>query len=102
MDMAPASLVIPSPPLNRLLAYNTSQQALAVLPLFTSLQVCKLRPAATDSVDPLDLLPLQVLPGLQHLKLCQGDFCNLHAAACVTKLSISHALQIPSRNVCLL
>ena len=88
LDVALTSLVDPTPPLTMLITMGASPKAMAVLPIFTSLQLCDLTNPDTDAGLPLDLLPLQALPCLQQLKLQQGEFCNLHATAYLTSLSI--------------
>lgn len=86
--MALTSLVHAPPRLNTLITYGAPPRAMIVLPIFTSLQHCDLTAPETDNNAPLDLSSLQALPKLQHLKLQQGKFCNLHAAAYLTSLAM--------------
>ena len=100
LDMALTSLIHATPPLGMLITCGATPRAMAVLPIFTSLQLCDLTAPDTDTGALLDLLPLQALPNLQHLKLQQGKFANLHAAAYLTNLAIVGST-VRSRQDCL-
>ena len=100
LDVALASLGIPSPPLQNLIAWRASPKAMAILPIFMSLQSCDLSSPNTDANAPLDLSPLQALPRLQQLHLSTGSFCNLHAAAHLTSLWISSSSIVGSQQDC--
>ena len=99
LDVALASLGIPSPPLQNLMAWEASPMAMAILPIFTSLQSCDLFSHSTHENAPLDLSPLQALPRLQQLHL-KGSFCNLHAAAHLTSLWIYSSSIVGSQQDC--
>ena len=100
LDMALASLAISMPPLlASLIATDCVETTtMAILPVFTCLQLCDL---TTHNIQgtPLDLLPLQALPALQHLKLRHGEFCNLYSASYLTNLFIAEST-VWSRQDC--
>lgn len=91
LEMVLASLVAPAPALHTLIASGASPRAMAVLPVFTSLQQCDLTAPhhGTDAL--LDLSPLQALPSLETLKLQRGEFCNLHALPYLTLLRVAES-----------
>ena len=84
LDIALASLAVSPPVLNTLIATDPSASAITVILMFTRLQCCDLAVPSADTS--LNLTPLQGLPHLLKLRLREGEFLGLHAAAHLTNL----------------